>query len=268
MAEKYVPPAAVRATKYDFSDAKPGESNWYSTNTQRTNALAAFKTWKSRTNAPLNAFTVQVGSEDPRGPGYRLVFERGEVDIKPAIKSSIEMYDRVGTDMRWIFNRTGIFSNDDIMAALADEGDIPTTLGHAKAFKQKLVEGKTRYQVEYCRAAGLPTLEEGARAHARAQRDEDDARREKALAKPQARRDPPPAGMWSSLLGPDRAAMRAVGIADEETFTEAWRTFPPDATNDAVLFALREGYGAWHAYRIRLAVMNGHAATEIEGGEE
>lgn len=270
MADKYVPHSATRAQKYDFSNVRAGESLWYETSNERTNAHHAFKAWKERSGSPLSAYTCAVGDEDPRGPGFRLVFERGEVDIKPNLRAIICMYSSGrldqpdGSIVRWRLERTGIMSDDDILDALADEGETITTIGHAKAFRLKLINGTTRHQVEWCRSMGVTTLKEAAEVMEHRQRQADAERHAKAIGKPENRRAPPPAGMWRGLDAETRAAMRAEGVDTADLFAEAFATFPATWTDAAIVEAIADGQGEWHAYRTRLAAM-GEAPVNMEG---
>ncbi len=257
------------STLYDFTNVRPRTSMWFETNGQRVNATKAFKRWKEETGSPITATTLKVGKEDPRGEGYRMLFDVENITLKPAIAEIVFFFDRLPPFDVWGYEHNGIFSNDDIREALRLEGIHPKTIAEAKAFKRSLWQGTARYCVDYCEAEGKPILRDwmanGEEIRAQAMAPVEHHR----VEKPEPQRERPGRGAtWSDLTDDTRRKMQRQGIADEAAYVEAFMTCHAGMSEADAVYALANGYAPYCRW---LQYFNGRVGTEFlndEGDEE
>ena len=71
-------------TRYNFDQIRPGASLHVQTDAERCRVMAAFKYWTKQRADRREAYatSAKVGSEDPRGPGFRVWFNSRKVDAK------------------------------------------------------------------------------------------------------------------------------------------------------------------------------------------
>ncbi len=172
--------SASPALKYPFDKAQPGKSFWVQTHSERVMAMSAFERWKSATGSPLTARSQRVGKEDRHGPGYRIIFEAGNMDMPRPVLNNLPSFTR-GTlteQQKWLLDYSGVETDDDILAAVASTGMVLQTVADAKAARRVLWALKTPWQIEKMRQLGreLPdAIRENYRAEE--QRKHDDFQR-------------------------------------------------------------------------------------------
>ncbi|NJL06821.1 MAG: hypothetical protein HC900_00095 [Methylacidiphilales bacterium] len=247
IADDYTPQQASRSA-YDFSGAKPGQSYWFATADERLNAYNAFKRWKSTMRSNISARTMKVGKEDPRGPGYRMVFDVEEAELKTHIAAIVYFYDQATEHQRFGLNHNGITSDDDIRRILAQEGLAPTTISEAKAIRRKLIWGDLDTIKEWCEAAGRKTWRDTVEETQR-KPEPPHVRPNQPQRPPEARALPAtPAATWARLSDEQRAKLRRQGITDDRTYLDAFVTCHPAWSDAVCVDALVEGHADFCAW--------------------
>jgi hypothetical protein len=190
--DDFAPGKSKRKT-YDFTQARAGRSLWFATNTERNSAYQAFSRWKNRTGSTLVAKSVTVYDDDPRGAGFRLVFEGDADELRPVVRARLPYFANLDDTQADILRYTGIFTDADVTKAAMSWERFPQTVSDAKEVRAALFDGKTPLQISYCRSEGKPTIEEYRQSFDRQKRAEDskaaDRRRANDEALEQARRE-------------------------------------------------------------------------------
>ncbi len=184
-------PKEAEAARYDFTDAKAGRSMWVATNEERIALYQAFKRWVAKSPARIAGKTVRVGDDDPRGAGFRLVFTAVEQPLKPAVIARLPSVAKAVMGQEFILRATGLFSDEDIMAAVMSCETTPTTVTEANMIAKRIWAGTTPFQVEYCTGVYGCTWrehQEQSRAREMARHAEANKRLEKYQATPEMRR--------------------------------------------------------------------------------
>ena len=169
--------------KYDFSKATAGSSLWVETSEERINITRAFARWTEKNTTNLAAFSRKVGPSDKRGEGYRVFFKADKVALRPLVIAKLPSFDSGLDELQtWTLNRTGLFTNEDVIAAATSCDQVPATIAEATATRKMMFAGATPFQLDYSvRTYGKPL--EDQRAEADQERKRQDAEQYERMAK-------------------------------------------------------------------------------------